>query len=62
MSAQRMVYFSIAVLILLGITLTGFTRVHWFMYLPVVFLTFAGATGFCPGFVFWSRIIHNRFP
>jgi hypothetical protein len=58
-SAQRMVYFSIAVVILLGITFTGFTAVHWLLYIPIVFLTFAGITGFCPGLVFWSRILHK---
>jgi hypothetical protein len=58
-SAQRMVYFSLAVVILLGISLTGFARVHWLLYIPVVFLTFAGVTGFCPGLVFWSRIINK---
>jgi hypothetical protein len=59
MNALRMVYLTIAVVILLGITFTGFTQVHWFLYLPVVLLTFAGATGFCPGLVFWSRILYK---
>jgi hypothetical protein len=59
MSAQRMVYLTGAVLILLGISLTGFTKVHWVMYLPVALLTFAGITGFCPGLVFWSRILYK---
>jgi hypothetical protein len=59
MSALRMVYLSIAVVISLGIMLTGFNQVHWVLYIPVVLLTFASATGFCPGLVFWSRILYK---
>jgi len=59
MIALRMVYLTLAVLILLGITMTGFTQVHWLLYLPVVLLTFASATGFCPGLVFWSRVLYK---
>jgi hypothetical protein len=59
MNALRMVYLTIAVVILLGITLTGFTQVHWVLYIPVVLLLFASATGFCPGLVFWSRILYK---
>ena len=32
-----------------GIALTGFSVVHWLLYLPAVFLVFAAVTGFCPG-------------
>jgi hypothetical protein len=59
MNALRMVYLTIAVVIMLGIALTGFKQVHWVLYLPVVFLTFASVTGFCPGLVFWSRILYK---
>jgi hypothetical protein len=59
MNALRMVYLTMAVIILFGIMMTGFTRVHWVLYLPVALLTFAGTTGFCPGLVFWSRILYK---
>jgi len=59
MTALRMVYLTMAVVIFLGISLTGFTNVHWVLYVPVVMLTFAGLTGLCPGLVFWSRIIYK---
>ena len=39
----------IASMILVGIFLTGFSVVHWFLYLPVAFLYFSAVTGFCPG-------------
>jgi len=59
MNALRMVYLTIAVVIFLGITLTGFKNVHWILYIPVVMLTFASITGFCPGLVFWSRVMYK---
>lgn len=34
-----------------GIALTGFQQAHWLLYVPAVFLTFAAATGFCPGLI-----------
>ncbi len=54
MSALRMLFLSVAGIILLGIWLTGFDKAHWLLYMPVVFFTIAGLTGFCPGLIFWS--------
>ena len=34
MSAMRMLFLTIALLIVIGIWLTGFDRIHWFLYLP----------------------------
>ncbi len=56
MKALNMQFFTIALLILVGIWLTGFEKVHWFMYVPVVALIFAGITGICPGLLFWKKI------
>jgi len=56
MKALNMQFFTIALLILVGIWLTGFEKVHWFMYIPVVGLIFAGITGICPGLLFWKKI------
>lgn len=55
MNALRMVFLSIAGVVLLGIALTGFDKVHWVLYLPVVLLGFAGLTGICPGLIFWNK-------
>jgi len=38
--------------VLLGIWLTGFDKVHWLLYVPVVFFYFAAVTGICPGLAF----------
>ena len=56
MSALRMVFLTLAALILLGIWLTGFDTVHWLLYVPVVGLVFAGVTGFCPSYLLFRKI------
>ena len=56
MTAIRMQFFTLAVVILVGIWLTGFDQVHWFSWVPVVLLVFAGATGICPGLIIWQKL------
>lgn len=55
MNALRMVFLSIAGVVLLGIWLTGFDKAHWVLYVLVVLLALAGLTGVCPGLIFWTR-------
>jgi hypothetical protein len=55
-SALRMLFLTMAVIILIGIALTGFGSVHWLLYAPVVFLTIAAVTGICPGLIFWKKM------
>jgi hypothetical protein len=62
MSAYRVLFISIAGVVLLGIWLTGFDKAHWFLYLPVVMLIFAGLTGICPGLIFWHKIGFTKEP
>lgn len=54
--AQRMMFISMAQLIYAGIWLSGFENVHWFLYVPVVLLTFAAATGICPVLQLWKKV------
>ena len=51
-----MLFLTIAILITVGIYLTGFKNVHWFLYLPVAALVFAGLTGICPGLMLWNKL------
>lgn len=45
-------FFTVSGLIIwLGIWLTGFDVVHWLLYVPAIFFTFAVATGICPGMI-----------
>jgi hypothetical protein len=55
-SAMRAQFISTALIILIGIWLTGFRTAHWFLYVPVVALSFAGITGICPGLMLWKKI------
>lgn len=53
-SANRMTYISVALVVTIGDTLTGWSNVHWILWIPPVALTLAAVTGVCPfkiGFV-----------
>jgi hypothetical protein len=56
MTALRVQFISIAIVVFIGIILIGFDKAHWFLNLPVVMLLFAGMTGICPGLWFWKKI------
>ncbi|MDH3899658.1 MAG: hypothetical protein OEU51_01265 [Gammaproteobacteria bacterium] len=56
MSAIRMLLLTVSATLLIGIWLTGFQNVHWFLYLPVIALTFAGITGICPGYLLFQKL------
>lgn len=49
-----------AVVLWLGIWLTGFSTVHWVLYLPAIFFVFAGVTGYCPGMMFARTIFKEK--
>jgi hypothetical protein len=55
-TSMRMLFLMIAVLVWLGIWLSGYNTVHWILYLPAAFLTFAAATGICPGLHILGKI------
>lgn len=56
MSAQRMLFLTVAALLFAGIGLSGWDQVHWFLYLPAGMLVFAGITGICPGLMLYRRL------
>lgn len=56
MSAMRMLFLTMAVLILVGIYLSGWQTVHWFLYVPVAALLFAFITGICPGMKLYQKL------
>lgn len=56
MTAMRMTQLTIAIVTLIGIWLTGFNNVHWFLYVPVVMLAVAGLTGVCMGQKVWGKL------
>lgn len=56
MTALRMQFLTLALLIFAGIRLTGIAEVHRFAWFPVIMLTFAGVTGVCPGLLLWKKL------
>ncbi len=56
MAAQRMVFLVMAILIGLGIYLTGYKSVNWVLYIPAIALLFAGVTGICPGMILFKKM------
>jgi len=58
-ASMRLFMFNVSLLILLGIWLTGFDKVHWFLYSVPIFFMFATATGLCLGLAI-PRLIFDR--
>jgi len=58
-ASMRMFMFNSSLIMLVGIGLTGFDKVHWFSYFVPGFFMFAAATGFCLGLAI-PRLIFDR--
>lgn len=58
--ALRMTFLVTGLVIWLGIWLTGFGAAHWLLYVPAAFLTFAGATGICPGLIINKKLLREN--
>ena len=56
MTANRMLYLSFSLVMFIGVWLTGFSDVHWLLYIPIVFSAVAGITGFCVNLWLWKKI------
>lgn len=56
MTAQRMLFLTMALLISAGIYLSGYQTVHWLLYVPAVMLLFAAVTGICPGLMLFKKL------
>ena len=55
--AMRFFFFNAAVIVLIGIWLTGFDQVHWFLYVMPAFFLFASVAGICPGLIMAQKIL-----
>ncbi|WP_353573393.1 hypothetical protein [Candidatus Albibeggiatoa sp. nov. BB20] len=56
MTAQRMLFLTVATLLGAGIWLTGWEQAHWLLYVLNVMLVFAGITGVCPGLILYKKL------
>lgn len=59
-NALRMTFIFMASLIWVGLWLTGFNSVHWVLFLPAAFLSFAGITGICPGLILNKLLLNEN--
>ena len=59
-AAMRFFLFVMGSVVLLGVWLTGFDKVHWLLYVPIVFFYFAAVTGICPGIVFSGMLFPDK--
>jgi ABC-type polysaccharide/polyol phosphate export permease len=63
MDASMKAFFLVMGLILwAGIWLTGFEKIHWFLYLPASFFLISAITGICPGMVLFKDIFREKQP
>ena len=54
--AMRFFFFNTATIVLIGIWLTGFDKVHWFLFTVPAFNLVAAAFGICPGLIMANKI------
>jgi hypothetical protein len=60
-STWMRIWFALFGIILwLGIYLTGFSVVHWILYLPAAGFVFAAVTGICPSQMLVSNIFGSK--
>jgi len=60
-SNSMRVWFAVfGALIWLGIYLTGFSIVHWLLYIPPAGLTFAAITGICPSQIGVFKLFNSK--
>lgn len=58
--AIRFFFLGSSCVIWLGIYLTGFSNVHWLLYVPPSFFVFAAITGICPGLIMSNRLFAKK--
>lgn len=49
--SMRFFFFVSSIIMWTGIYLSGFSNVHWLLYIPAALFIFAAATGICPGMI-----------
>ena len=55
-SAQRMTFLSVAAVVALGNTLTGWASVSFVLWIPPIALSLAAITGVCPFLIVWEKL------
>lgn len=55
-SATRMTFISIATVVAIGNTLTGWGSISWVLWIPPIALSLAAITGVCPFLIVWQKL------
>lgn len=55
--SMRIWYAFVGILLWMAIYLTGFSTVHWLMYLPATVFVFSAITGICPSQIAISKML-----
>lgn len=55
-SATRMTFLSVAAVVAIGNTLTGWSVVSWVLWIPPIALSLAAITGVCPFKIIWEKL------
>lgn len=56
---MRFFFFVSSIIMWIGIYLSGFSNIHWLLYIPAALFIFAAATGICPGMIF-SKLLFKE--
>lgn len=59
-NAMRFFFLFASCVIWIGLWLTGFSVVHWLLYVPATLLAFAAITGICPGLIFSQLLFSDK--
>lgn len=55
-SSTRMTFLSIAIVVTIGNTLTGWSVISWVLWIPPVALSLAAITGVCPFKIIFEKL------
>jgi len=55
-SSTRMTFFSIAMVVMIGNTLTGWGVISWILWIPPIALSLAAITGVCPFKIIFEKL------
>ena len=55
-SATRMTFLSVAAVVAIGNTLTGWGVISWVLWIPPIALTLAAITGVCPFKIIFEKL------
>ncbi len=59
-NAMRLFLINAAIFVMVGIWLTGFDQVHWFLYVIPGIFSLSAMFGVCPGINLWRMVLGEK--